>query len=148
MNKQTQIALACQAGLAYFTGVFALAFLLGVLRRMFLTPMLGAVGAVLLELPILLVFSWVIAGRIDQRMQIPARWRERALIGIVAFSVLMLAEIGLAVAAFAMSLPEYLQNFQSLEGVIGLAGQLVFAVIPLLRLLTGNATSPDSTAPR
>jgi len=133
--------------MAYFTGVFALAFLLGVLRRMLLEPVLGELGAVLAEIPVLLVFSWIVSRRITWRMEIPARWPERALMGTLAFALLILAESGLSVLAFGTTMLEFLASFKSLAGMVGLSAQLLFAIIPLLQLASGSGASPDSTAP-
>ena len=146
-EKQPQLLSACQAGLAYFAGVFALAFVLGVLRRMLLVPTLGELGAVLAEIPVLLVFSWIVSRRITVRMDIPARWSERVLMGGVAFGLLMTAEFGLSILAFGTTALEYLASFRSLQGIVGLLGQILFAVIPGLQILSGSAASPDSTAP-
>jgi hypothetical protein len=48
------------AGMAYFTFVLAAEFVFGTVRVPVLTPHLGEIGAVLLELPIMLAVSWVV----------------------------------------------------------------------------------------
>ncbi len=47
-----------RAALRYWLGIFALGFVLGTARTLWLEPMLGAVPAVTLELPVMLAASW------------------------------------------------------------------------------------------
>jgi len=56
-----------KAAFAYFSLVFAVAFLLGALRVLFVDPRLGPLQAVLLEVPLVLAVSWLVAGRCLRR---------------------------------------------------------------------------------
>jgi hypothetical protein len=47
--------------IAYFVTVFAFAFAMGVARTLVIAPLIGTTAAVLVEVPILLAASWVIA---------------------------------------------------------------------------------------
>ena len=49
------------AALRYFGIIFALGFVLGTIRTLWLAPIVGTVGAVLIELPIMLIASWLVA---------------------------------------------------------------------------------------
>jgi hypothetical protein len=58
----------------------------------------------------------------------------RAAMGGVAFFVLMSAEFGVAGFIFDRSLPEQLSAYESIAGIIGLAGQVCFAILPMLQI--------------
>ena len=121
------------AGLVYFAWVFAVAFVVGVVRVLFVAPRLGATVAVLLELPIILAVSWWACGALVTRMAIDAGARERLSMGLIAFVVLQTTEALLAIAAFSQSPAQYVGGFSTLAGQLGLAGQIAFALIPLVR---------------
>jgi len=61
----------------------------------------------------------------------PLALAGRAVMGGSAFVWLMLAEFGLAMA-FGRAPGAYLASFFTVDGFIGLAGQLAFAALPLL----------------
>ena len=48
----------------YFVIVFSFAFAMGIARGLVVAPRLGEFSAVLLEIPVLLAFSWFIARRL------------------------------------------------------------------------------------
>jgi hypothetical protein len=124
---------SAQAGLLYFLGTFLVAFCLGVIRTVVIAPRVGATIAVLLETPIILVVSWWMSGWCTQRFNIAARTGDRALMGTVAFAVLMLAEFALSIVFFHRSLADYAATFTTVPGAIGLLAQIGFAVIPWLQ---------------
>ena len=119
------------AGSAYFAGVFAVAFALGVLRTVVIAPRLGAVLAVLLEAPILLGVSWGVSQWCVGRFRVPPTVRARLAMGVFAFAILMAAEGGLGWLAFGRSPGDQLTAFGTLAGAIGLAAQIGFGIIPL-----------------
>lgn len=125
---------AWTAAACYFAAVFALGFALGTVRVLLLLPVLGEGLAVLLELPIMLAFSWWIAGRIIARLDVAPAVLPRIIMGGGAFALLMLAELMLATQGFGRSLTEHFAHYLTLPGAVGLAGQGVFGAIPLLRL--------------
>ena len=51
--------------------------------------------------------------------------------GLVAFVVLMTAELGLAVTLFGQTAGAWAHAFQTAPGVIGLLAQMAFALVPL-----------------
>ena len=53
--------------------------------------------------------------------------------GLVAFLVLMSAEVGLG-AVFGRSLGDQLASYGSLSGAIGLAAQVIFAMFPVIQV--------------
>jgi len=122
-----------QAGAAYFAAVFALGFVLGILRILVLTPLLRPAGAVAAELAVLLPLAWLLCRRIAGRWSVPARPGPRLGMGAVAFALLMAAEFALALLVFGRPLAVHLAGYGTAAGALGLAGQLAFAAFPVLQ---------------
>jgi hypothetical protein len=121
------------AGALYFALVFAAGFALGTLRVVVLAPRVGALGAVAVELPIILALSWFACGFIVARLRVPPRFDARVEMGGVALALLLFTEFALA-AAFGDGSLSFAQSWLTAEGALGLAGQILFAAFPVLRL--------------
>ena len=120
--------------LAYFTAIFAFGFGFGTLRVLLIAPAIGQVPAIAIELPLILGLSWVVAGRLPRYYQTAfVSGGNRLRIGALALALLMLAEIALAALVFGQPLTAYLSNLATSAGLLGLAGQIGFALIPWLR---------------
>lgn len=65
------------------------------------------------------------------RLKSPATRLALATMGAAAFSLLLSAEFALAVLAFGRSAAAYVADFRTVAGVISLAAQLGFALLPL-----------------
>lgn len=120
---------ALSLGLRYFAGVFAAGFALGTVRTIWLAPAVGELAAVATELPIMLAISWwwcrrVLAGK-------ALATAGRGVMGATAFLWLMLAELALSLA-FGRTFGEHLAELMAPAGLLGLAGQLGFAALPLI----------------
>jgi len=124
---------AVVAGILYFAVVFAFAFAIGTVRVLLVAPRLGETLAVLLELPVVLGASWACCGALVTRLTVSPRPGDRMMMGGVAFVVLQAAEALLAIFVFGRSPTVYLAAFTTLAGQLGLAGQIGFALIPLVR---------------
>ncbi len=118
------------AALAYVIPVFALAFGLGALRVTMIAPMTGAFLAVALETPLVLAFAWWVAGRVLRRW--PLHARARFTMGLTAFAILMLAELATALA-LGQTPARFLAALATAPGALGLAGQIGFGFLPLIR---------------
>lgn len=116
-------------GLRYFAGVFAAGFALGIVRTLWLAPAIGAAAAVLVEIPIVLAVSWWWGRRLLARTPLPPS--GRAIMGASAFVWLMLAELALSLA-FGRTAGQHLAALVTPAGLLGLAGQLMFAALPLV----------------
>jgi hypothetical protein len=127
-----------KAGSAYFALVFGIGFILGTIRVLVVAPRLGDLVAVLIELPIILTAAWIICDRVSARFLVPDRWRSRFVMGGIAFALLMVAELGLSVLLFGNSIGEHLGAYRSSHGALGLTGQLIFALFPLVQLSRGG----------
>jgi hypothetical protein len=97
--------------------------------------MVGALAAVLIEVPILLCVSWIVAGRLIVPWIVAGDVWAAAQMGVVAFTVLMGVELGLALVLFDVSLSETVASWATLPGAVGLGGQIGFAFVPALRAL-------------
>jgi hypothetical protein len=122
-----------KAGTTYALLVFAIGFALGAIRVLVLVPHLGATASVVLETPIMLAASWKVAQWSVQWFNLQPDWRSRLLMGIVAFVVLVVAELGVAVFAFGESPAQYVSGIGSIAGGIGFAAQICFAGFPWLQ---------------
>ncbi len=130
---------AVKAGIAYFAGMFAVGFLLGTGRVLLAIPVLGAWGATLVELPIMLAISWLYCAWLLRRFAVAETAGARLTIGTVAFALLMGAEILLGVGLFERTLPQQVREMTGGPGLAGLIGQMAFAAFPLLQLRDGRA---------
>lgn len=124
---------AIRAGLAYFLAVFAIGFVLGTLRVTVMAPRIGPLGAVALEIPVMLAAAWLICGYLLRRQRVESRVPARLAMGTGAFALLMLAELGLSIALAGRTPAQHWALYRQLPDQIGLAGQLLFAAFPLLQ---------------
>ena len=117
--------------LAYWLGVFALGFVLGTMRTLWLEPALGQLTAVALELPLMLAASWWWSGRVLARWRLATRGAALGA-GLLAFALLLASEWALA-TALGQSGAEWLAALTRPAGALGLAGQVLFALFPAAR---------------
>lgn len=120
------------AATVYFGAVFAAGFVLGTLRVLVLAPRLGDLGAVAVELPVMLALSWVIAARVLRRHPLPPGGPRLAM-GALAFALLLLAEAALAYLLAGQTPAGWAASLATAPGLLGLAGQIAFALMPWLQ---------------
>ncbi len=125
------------AGALYFAAVFAAGFVLGVLRTLVLLPRIGPLLAVLVELPIILGFAWLVSARILRLLRLSSA--EAAGMGAVAFALLMLGETAISTLLSSRSLAEHLSMYAQLPHALGLAGQVAFAAFPRIQARRSHA---------
>lgn len=117
--------------LAYWAGIFALGFVLGSVRVLWLASRIGALIAVLAELPLMLAASWLWARRLARRHPLASRG-EALGAGALAFALLLASEAALGRFGFGQDLCAWFAALWRLPGAVGLAGQLAFAALPAL----------------
>jgi hypothetical protein len=122
---------AIKTGARYFALIFALGFVLGTIRVLWLAPMAGETLAVLTELPIMLTASWFGARWLVTRHRLVAIG-DRAVMGAVALLLLFIAELLMAVLLFGQTPQAWFTGVVTMPGPIGLAGQILFGLMPLL----------------
>jgi hypothetical protein len=120
----------------YAAIVFAFGFVLGVLRVLFLIPVIGEMAAVVVEVPIMLSLSYLISGRLVARFS-SLSTGQGIEIGLLSFLLLQLAESLLGGFFGPYS---YLDNVLVYWGsltpprLVGLIAQILFALLPLLHI--------------
>jgi hypothetical protein len=129
-----------RAGFFYFAAVFGLGFILGTIRVLVLIPRLGELISTLIELPVILSASWIICRQLTTRLQVPYEPLTRLSMGVSAFVLLMGADLALSVWLFGNTVTGHFERYRSLPNAIGLAGQVVFLLFPLLQM-----ENPDQT---
>ena len=81
----------------------------------------------------MLTVAWLLCGPIMRRCAVPAAWPARAAMGLVALFVILLLEAALATLGFGQTLAQHLAAYAETGPQLGLAAQLMFAAIPLVR---------------
>lgn len=123
---------AVPTGLAYAGIIFAFGFVLGTLRVLVVAPALGETAAVVLELPVMLFASWHVFGMLSRRRPV-LRQGDRLVVAGVALASLLCLEWLLAITLFGREPQAMMQAYATVPGAIGLAGQVAFALIPMVR---------------
>jgi hypothetical protein len=126
------------AALVYALAVFAVGFLVGTIRVLVLAPRAGALGAVAIELPIMIAASWIAARWIVAHWRVDPHLPDRLGMGALAFAMLLLCELLVSVTLFGGTPDEFVRQYARPDALLGLAGQLVFAAMPALLLLGGT----------
>ena len=126
---------AIAAGAAYFLLVFALGFALGTLRTMFVADAPGAdrLVGVLIELPMMLIASWLLCAAVVRRLQVPAHAGSRLLMGGIAFALLLLAEMLVGVLLFDRTPAAHFALYRDASYALGLVAQIAFAAFPVIQ---------------
>ncbi|RPH44516.1 MAG: hypothetical protein EHM87_10165 [Burkholderiales bacterium] len=125
---------AALAGSLYFAVVFALAFAFGALRVSMLVPRLGELGAVALEVPVLIAASWSASAWLTRSFRVPRTSVARLAMGGVALLLLAVAELSLGILLFGRGPAAQLAALGTPAGLLGLAGQLAFGLVPFIQL--------------
>lgn len=118
------------AAILYVLLAFAMGFVLGPMRELLLAPAIGRMGALLVELPILLGFCWWLVPRVMRGVG-PGVARLR--VGFAALALLLVLEFTLGVAIRGWDLRGWLADFWTPHGAVTLAAYWVFALIPYWR---------------
>jgi hypothetical protein len=121
-----------KAGLIYFLLVFALGWVLGPIRELWAVPRFGRIPALLTEAIIMLIGMFISARWVIGHSNVAQTLGSTISMGLVAFAILLPAEIAGVLWMRGLSLQEYLANFVSTPGVISAAMFLLFAAMPSL----------------
>ena len=126
---------ALKGGVGYFAIVYVLGFLLGTIRVLLLAPRTGEMGSVLLETPVILGASWIVARWCANRFAVPATVVLRLAMGGVAFALLIAGEIAVSTFVFGRAWESTVALYQTPPAIIGLAAQVVFGLLPLTQAI-------------
>ena len=121
-----------KAALASALAVFAFGFVFGTIRIFLLIPHIGPLAAVSVELPFMLAISVLVWRLALRRFDIPADMTKRLIAGLSAFIVLMALEFGLSWMMSEAGPERFISEIINPAGLLGLAGQIAFALLPLI----------------
>jgi hypothetical protein len=135
------------AGLFYVALVFIAGFVLGALRTVYLVPQIGSSLAVAFELPIILALAWHACRWFMVRCSVET-WQDRAAMGGLALTLLLLAEwltrmIFNRLILGDPTLPPPIATLSFADG-LGLAGQIAFGLFPMIM----RTDSPQAMWPK
>jgi hypothetical protein len=139
MTRSTLSKLAAMPllpGLIYFALVFALGFLLGIARTLFLqaVPGAGRLTGVLIELPIMLGASWFLCRDLIRRFAVASTVVARAVMGGWAFALLLLAELLVGALLFGRGPAQHFALYAEASYALGLLAQIGFGLMPLIQI--------------
>jgi hypothetical protein len=120
-----------KAGVIYFLLVFAVGWVLGPIRELWVVPRFGRMIGVFLEAPIMLIAMIISARWVIRRFDVPGTLHTTISMGLVAVGILTVAEIAGVLWVRRLSLQEYLGSLAT-AGVISLLMFLLFAAMPTL----------------
>lgn len=120
------------AGFFYFAIVFAAGFVLGAIRVSVLSAAIGDLAATIIELPVILTISWIACLFVLRRFEVAQKAAARLTMGAVAFALLIAAEIALGLSLMDRSIDAQLAAMTAPPALVGLGGQILFALFPLL----------------
>jgi uncharacterized membrane protein YeiH len=118
---------------SYFARVFAIGFLFGAVRTMFVVPRLGVRLAELLELPLMLLAVFAVAGWLRRRYPELDDRAAALRTGLAALVMLLIAEVALGLAARGGSVRDVLFDRDPVSGTAYYASLCLFALMPWLR---------------
>lgn len=120
-----------EAALLYFALVFGLGFLLGAIRVPFVVPCLGVRKAELLEMPFMLVGIVLAAWFVVKQFVIPNTLFAYLSVGILALSLVLIAELLLVVCMQKQTIGQYIASRDAISGSVYLVLLLIFALMPV-----------------
>lgn len=130
-----------KASFGYFALVFAVGFVLGAIRVPFVVPRLGIRWAELLEMPFMLLASFL-AARFCMRRHGLFSTARRIAVGFLALALLIAAELCLTLAS-GQSITEYITGRDSVSGTAYLISLVIFAAMPLV---IGRRQGPSNSS--
>ena len=121
---------ALVAATAYFLALFALGFVLGTIRVVFVAPRFGQLAGTFAEVPIMLTAAYVICRWTLRQWRVTRTTAIRWTM-VLWFLVLLFAfEALLGLTLFGRTLSEQWAALLTLAGLLGLSAQIVAALLP------------------
>jgi hypothetical protein len=120
-----------EASAVYFALVFAVGFVLGTIRTLWVVPRVGARKAELMEMPIILVVIIMAARWTVLRLAVPHMSSARFEMGCIALVLMLIAEFGFVLWIRGLSIKEYFATRDPVSGAAYYLLLIVFAIMPL-----------------
>jgi hypothetical protein len=124
--------------LVYFSLVFAVAFVLGILRVLLLVPRVGAPIAEILELPLIVLWSWIVARWGVRRFGADLGSAGLALAGGLALAAVLALEFALVIGLGGGTPADWYAGRDPLAFGFYLLALGLFAVFPVLARRRGE----------
>jgi hypothetical protein len=121
-----------RAGALYFVLVFAIGFVLGIVRQLIVAPRLGSVTAVMMEAPLMLAASYFLARWLARLLTVEPQVLPRLLMGFTALALLLATEAIASNLLKGWTFDQWVQHFATPDGLISLVLFLLFAAMPVL----------------
>lgn len=120
------------AGTGYFAAVFAVGFLLGTIRVLFVVPLIGDSRAELVEMPLMLIAVFLAARWIVLRFNLPVGAAGRLPPGCIALALMLSGEWLVMTFLRNQTFAEYLASRNFLALSMYALSLLAFALMPWL----------------
>jgi hypothetical protein len=135
----SELKRALIAGTIYFLALFALGFLLGAIRVVFIAPRFGQLIGTLAEVPIMLTAAYFICRWALHQWRVSRANAIRWLMVPWFLALLFAFETVLGLILFGRTLSEQWAALVTLAGVLGLSAQIIAALLPLF-MVKGDQT--------
>lgn len=116
--------------LIYFGIVFGIGFVLGMIRVIFLVPLIGERWAELLEIPFMLVAITYTAKYLVRKYPL-LRMRDWLSVGLQALFILLSVEFTIVLGLRGISLAEYFDSRDIISGSVYLISLIIYTLMPL-----------------
>ena len=121
-----------KVGAVYFALVFAVGWILGPIRELWIIPRLGRSAGFVIEAPIMLMAMMASARWVIRRFCVDNSFSTRTSIGLIATPLLIVAEILGTWWTRGASLSGYLATFDTVSGGVFVLLLVLFAAMPML----------------
>jgi hypothetical protein len=132
INRPGIVIRTLKAAAIYFLIVFAVGWVLGPIRELWVVPRFGRMTGLLLEAPLMLIAMIISARWVIRRFDVSKAFGTTISMGLIALGILAAAEIVSVLWGRGLSLQEYLGSLVTTSGVISLLMFLLFALMPTL----------------
>lgn len=114
--------------LLYFLLVFAFGFVFGIARALLLEPRVGAAGAELIETPIMITTTYLVAGKLVRKFT-PCP-RKALFSGLLALAFLLIAEFAFVLQVRGIPFGDYYESRSPLSLSVYAMSLVAFALMP------------------
>lgn len=116
----------------YFSAVFVVGFLLGVVRELWLLQWLSQRNAELVEMPVMLIVSYFAAKYIIVQRSYSRHSSWFLMIGFVALLIMVAFELTVVLGLRGLTFSAYIESRDSIAGSAYLLSLLLFMLMPWL----------------
>jgi hypothetical protein len=119
------------AATAYFLALFAIGFVLGTIRVIFVVPHFGQLSATFVEVPVMLAAACVICRWVIYHWQVSRRISVRWSMVLWFLALLFTTETLLGLTLFGRTLAEQWAALLTPAGLVGVTAQIVAGLLPV-----------------